>query len=108
MPESSSLLEEGGALPELDPVLHSKLRLAIVSLLVGVEQADFTWLRAKTAATDGNLGAQLLKLEEAGYVSVEKRFVARKPQSRYQFTAAGRAALAEYVQALRQLLGAAL
>lgn len=95
-------------LPELDPMLHSKLRLAIVSLLVSVEQAEFTWLRAKTGATDGNLGAQLLKLEEAGYVAVEKRFVARKPQSLYRLTPVGRQALTQYVQSLRQLLGPAL
>ena len=95
-------------LPELDPMLHSKLRLAIVSLLVSVEQAEFTWLRAKTGATDGNLGAQLLKLEEAGYVAVKKRFVARKPQSLYRLTPYGRQALTQYVQSLRQLLGPAL
>ena len=64
-------------LPELNPVIHGKLRLALLSLLSGVEEADFTWLRTKTGSTDGNLGAQLLKLEEAGYVTVKKRFVQR-------------------------------
>ena len=95
-------------LPELNPVIHGKLRLALLSLLVGVEEAEFTWLRAKTGATDGNLGAQLLKLEEAGYVTVEKRFVQRKPQTLYRMTEAGRAALGEYVAALKQLLGSAI
>ncbi len=95
-------------LPELNPVVHGKLRLALLSLLAGVEQADFTWLRDKTGSTDGNLGAQLLKLEEAGYVAVEKKFVQRKPQSIYRMTEPGRAALGEYVQALRQLLGGAI
>ncbi|HME58521.1 MAG TPA: transcriptional regulator [Terracidiphilus sp.] len=95
-------------LPELNPVIHGKLRLALLSLLVGAEEAEFTWLRAKTDSTDGNLGAQLLKLEEAGYVAVEKKFVHRKPQSIYRMTEAGRAALAEYVAALKQLLGAAI
>lgn len=94
-------------LPELNPVVHSRLRLALLALLSGVDEAEFTWLREKTAATDGNLGAQLLKLEEAGYVTVKKKFVARKPQSRYRITAAGRQALSEYVQALKKLLGAA-
>jgi len=94
-------------LPELNPVIHGKLRLALLSLLSGVDEAEFTWLRAKTGATDGNLGAQLLKLEEAGYVSVEKRFVLRKPQTLYRMTEAGRAALTEYVAALRELLGGA-
>ena len=69
-------------MPELNPVVHGRLRLALLSLLSGVEEAEFTWLRAKTEATDGNLGAQLLKLEEAGYVAVEKKFVLRKPQTR--------------------------
>jgi len=95
-------------LPELNPVIHGKLRLALLSLLAGVEDAEFTWLRAKTGATDGNLGAQLLKLEEAGYVKVKKRFVERKPQSLYRMTETGRAALAEYVRALKELLGASI
>jgi len=95
-------------LPELNPVVHGKLRLALLSLLAGVEHADFIWLRDKTGSTDGNLGAQLLKLEEAGYVAVEKKFVQRKPQSIYRMTEPGRAALVEYVRALKQLLGDAI
>jgi DNA-binding PadR family transcriptional regulator len=95
-------------LPELNPVVHGRLRLALLSLLSGVEEAEFTWLRDKTQASDGNLGAQLLKLEQARYVSVEKKFVLRKPQTLYRITAAGRQALSEYVQALRQLLGPTL
>ena len=95
-------------LPELDPVIHGKLRLAVLSLLVAVEEADFTWLRQKTGSTDGNLGAQMLKLEEAGYVSAEKRFVARKPQTLYRMTPKGRDALTNYVAALKSILGSAL
>jgi DNA-binding PadR family transcriptional regulator len=95
-------------LPELNPVIHGKLRLALLSLLAGVEQAEFTWLRGKTGSTDGNLGAQLLKLEEAGYINVEKKFVLRKPQTIYRITENGRRALGEYVQALKQLLGSAI
>ena len=95
-------------LPELNPVIHGKLRLALLSLLAGVEEAEFTWLRSKTGSTDGNLGAQLLKLEEAGYIKVEKKFVQRKPQTIYRLTESGRQALAEYVQALKQLLGPAI
>lgn len=95
-------------LPDLDPVVHGKLRLAILSLLVGVEEADFTWLRDKTGSTDGNLGAQMLKLEEAGYVAMQKRFAGRKPQTAYRMTPAGRKALAAYVAAIRTLLGGAL
>jgi DNA-binding HxlR family transcriptional regulator len=95
-------------LPELNPVIHGKLRLALLSLLSGVEEAEFTWLRSKTGSTDGNLGAQLLKLEEAGYVAVEKKFIQRKPQTLYRMTEQGRAALGEYVQALKLLLGGAI
>ena len=92
-------------LPELNPVIHGKLRLALLALLANVEEADFIWLRARTGSTDGNLGAQLAKLEEAGYVAVKKKFVQRKPRTRYRMTEAGRKALSEYVQALKQLLG---
>jgi len=100
--------EPAAALPDLDPVIHGKLRLALLSLLAGVEQAEFTWLKQKTSSTDGNLGAHLLKLEEAGYVSVEKKFVSRKPVTLYAMTSAGREALANYVAALKALLGGAL
>ena len=103
MPESA--VEVPTELPELDPVIHGKLRLAALSLLSTVEEAEFTWLRAKTGSTDGNLGAQLIKLEEAGYISVEKKFVQRKPQTLYRMTETGRQALTDYVQALKQLLG---
>jgi DNA-binding transcriptional ArsR family regulator len=95
-------------LPDLDPVIHGKLRLAVLSLLVATEKADFTWLREKTGSTDGNLGAQMLKLEEAGYVAMEKRFTGRKPQTLYRMTPQGRKALATYVAALKRLLGGAL
>lgn len=95
-------------LPELDPVIHGKLRLAVLSLLITVDEGDFTWLRQKTGSTDGNLGAQMLKLEEAGYVAMEKRFAGRKPQTLYRMTPAGRDALAAYVVALKTLLGGAL
>ena len=98
----------GAELPELNPVIHGKLRLALISLLTTVEEAEFTWLRARTGSTDGNLGAQLAKLEEAGYVTVEKKFVQRKPQTLYRITESGRQALATYVQSLKQLLGASM
>ena len=95
-------------LPELNPVIHGKLRLALLALLSGIEEAEFTWLRQKTGSTDGNLGAQLLKLEEVGYVAVEKKFVQRKPQTLYRMTEKGRGALTEYVSALKELLGLAI
>ena len=101
------MAEPGGA-PELDPIVHGQLRLAVLSLLAGVEKADFRWLREKTGATDGNLGANLAKLEDVKYIGVTKKFVAKKPNSVYRLTPAGRRALAAYINALRKLLGGAL
>jgi len=95
-------------LPELNPVIHGKLRLALLSLLSGVDGAEEKRLREKTGSTDGNLGAQWMKLEEAGYVAMKKRVVLRKPQTLYRMTEKGRAALSEYVEALKQLLGNAV
>ena len=80
----------------------------MLSLLSGVDEAEFTWLRAQTGSTDGNLGAHLLKLEEAGYVAMEKKFVARKPVTLYRMTGAGRVALERYIASLKALLGGAL
>lgn len=71
------------------------MRLSVLSLLTTAEEAEFTWLHARTRATDGNLGAQLAKLEETGYVSVEKKFVQRNPQTLYRLTEPGRKALAQ-------------
>jgi len=101
-------MAEPGRAPELDPIVHGQLRLAVLSLLAGVEEADFRWLRDKTGATDGNLGANLAKLEDAKYIGVTKKFVAKKPNSVYRLMPAGRKALAGYVKALRRLLGGAL
>ena len=95
-------------LPDLDPVVHGKLRLALLSLLASVDEAEFSCLRQKTGSTDGNLGAHLLKLEEAGYVAMEKKFVARKPVTLYRMTDSGRTALVDYIHALRTILGGAL
>ena len=101
-------MSESAPLPELDPVVHGQLRLALLSLLSGVDQADFKWLRERTGSTDGNLGANLARLEEARYIAVTKKFIGRKPASLYRLTPAGRRALTAYVAALRKLLGSAL
>jgi len=101
-------MADPGALPELDPIVHGQLRLAVLSLLAGVEEADFKWLREKTGSTDGNLGANLAKLEEVKYIAVTKKFVAKRPNSLYRLTSAGRKALRAYISALKQLLGGAL
>jgi len=101
-------MPDPGELPELDPIVHGQLRLSVLSLLAGVEEADFKWLREKTRSTDGNLGANLTKLEEATYIAVTKKFIAKKPNSVYRLTRTGRKALASYIKALRRLLGSSM
>ena len=89
---------------ELDPLLHSQLRLAVMSLLLGTEEADFVYIREKAGATAGNLSVQLDKLREAGYLDVEKSFVGKKPRTTCRITERGREAMAAYVEALRGYL----
>lgn len=86
---------------ELDPLLHSQLRLAIMSILLSVEEAEFVYLKEKTGATAGNLSVQLDKLSEAGYLVIEKSFVGKRPRTACHITDRGRQALASYVEALR-------
>ena len=90
---------------ELDPLLHSQLRLAIISLLLSVEEADFNYLKEKTQATSGNLSVQLDKLSEAGYIEVRKEIVGKKPHTSCSLTEKGREALEQYVSALKEYLG---
>jgi DNA-binding MarR family transcriptional regulator len=89
---------------QLDDVIHARIRLAVMSVLITVEEAEFTFLREKVNTTDGNLSIHLKKLEEAGYITVNKRFVDRKPQSTYRISETGRNALEEYIEKLEQLL----
>ena len=89
---------------ELDPLLHSQLRLAVMSLLLGTEEADCVYSREKAGATAGNLSVQLDKLSEAGYIDVEKSFVGKKPRTTCRITERGREAMAAYVEALRGYL----
>lgn len=86
---------------KLDPLLHSELRLAVMSLLVSCEEADFVYLRENTGATAGNLSVQLDKLSEAGYIETEKGFSGKKPRTVCRMTDKGRAAFADYVEALK-------
>ena len=88
----------------IDEVLHSRVRLAIVAFLAGAGTAEFAAVRNATRTTDGNASVHLRKLEDSGYVTVEKRFVARKPQSLYRLTEHGRKALSDYVAHLESLL----
>lgn len=88
-------------LPNLDPLLHSQLRLAVVSLLMSVEEADFVFLREKTGATAGNLSVQIDKLSQAGYIEVLKLQSGKRPRTICRMTETGRDAFVAYVESLR-------
>ena len=92
---------------ELDPVLHSQLRLAVVSLLMGVVVAEFTFIREQTGSTAGNLSVQITKLKEAGYIEVTKKFSNNYPQTLCKITSLGRQRFIEYVNALKDYLNPA-
>jgi len=85
---------------KLNPLLHSELRLAVMSILVGVDEAGFVYIRKQTGATAGNLSVQLDKLSEAGYIAVEKGFKGKKPCTTCRVTEAGISAFSEYVAVL--------
>lgn len=89
---------------ELDPILHSQLRLAIVSLLVSVKEAEFTYLKEQTGATAGNLSVQVQKLKEADYIDVEKKFKDNYPQTLCRITPTGVKAFEAYVAAIQKYL----
>ena len=85
----------------LNPLLHSELRLGIMSILIGVESADFTYIRGETKSTAGNLSVQLNKLSEAGYITIEKGFNGKVPRTTCKITSIGMGAFEEYVDALK-------
>jgi DNA-binding MarR family transcriptional regulator len=89
----------------LDETLHSRIRLAAASALMGVEEAEFTWLRDAIGATDGNLSTHMRKLEEAGYVKVRKTFAGRRPATFFSLSPEGREAFARYVEELAKFTG---
>ena len=89
---------------ELDPILHSQLRLAVMSLLISVKEADFSFIREKTNATAGNLSVQVQKLKDAGYIDVTKQFKDNYPQTTCKITPDGIAAFESYVKALQEYL----
>lgn len=89
---------------ELDPILHSQLRLAIMSLLISVKEAEFTFLKEKTNATAGNLSVQISKLKEAGYIEITKQFHNNYPQTICKITTEGITAFENYVQALQSYM----
>ena len=89
---------------DLDPILHSQLRLAVISLLVSTEVAEFTYIQEQTGATAGNLSIQITKLKEAGYIEVTKKFRNNYPQTLCRITPLGRQKFAEYIKTLKDYL----
>lgn len=89
---------------ELDPILHSQLRLAVISLLISVKEAEFTFLKEKTNATAGNLSVQIQKLKDAGYIDVTKQFKDNYPQTICKITSKGIDAFEQYVKALKEYI----
>jgi DNA-binding MarR family transcriptional regulator len=89
---------------ELDPILHSQLRLAVISILIGVKEAEFTFIKEKTNATAGNLSVQIQKLKEVDYIEVKKHFKENYPQTICSITNVGKKAFADYVKNIQTYL----
>lgn len=90
--------------PKLDPILHSELRLAVMSILAGVDSAEFSYIKQQTGATSGNLSVQIDKLSSADYISVEKGFKGKVPCTTCKITQVGLAAFENYVNSLKEYL----
>ena len=90
--------------PKLDPILHSELRLAVISILADVDGAEFSYIKKQTGATSGNLSVQIDKLSAAGYISVEKGFKGKMPCTTCKITQAGIEAFENYVTALKEYI----
>lgn len=93
---------------ELNPVIHSQLRLSILSILMSVEEADFMYIKQKTDATMGNLSVQITKLEEAGYIETEKMFQNKRPRTVCRMTERGKSAFVDYVNTLQTYIAPAI
>ena len=89
---------------QLNEIIHSRIRLAIMSVLISLEESEFRFLKEKVNTTDGNLSVHLKKLEDAGYISVRKEFIERKPVSSYKLTEKGSEALGLYIKKLEILI----
>ncbi|MGD8176338.1 winged helix-turn-helix domain-containing protein [Marinimicrobium sp. ARAG 43.8] len=90
---------------QIDDLIHSRIRLAVVAVLAGVEMAEFTFIRDQVKTTDGNLSTHLRKLESKQYITMEKRFVGRKPVTEVSLTVLGREAFERYLEHLESMLG---
>ena len=92
-------------LQQLDDLIHSKVRLGIMAALASAEEVDFNFLKEKLNLTDGNLSANMRRLEEAGYIEVTKTFLQRKPKTLYRITSLGQKAFEQYLEHLRLIIG---
>ena len=90
---------------ELDPLLHSELRLAVMSILISVEEADFVFIKEQTKATSGNLSVQIDKLSKAGYIEITKTFKGKMPHTLCRLTPIGSQAFENYIEALKSYIG---
>lgn len=89
---------------DLDPILHSQLRLSIVSILMSVDEANFSFIKNETQATSGNLSVQIKKLQDAGYIEVKKSFINNYPNTSLSITRKGMEAFEQYVNSLRNYI----
>lgn len=89
---------------QLDPLVHAPTRLSILSILITVENANFVFLKESIGTTDGNLSNHLTKLEESGYINIEKSFKGKKPQTTCAITQKGREAFEKYIEQLEQIV----
>ncbi len=94
-------MNKGNGFKPLDPLLHSELRLAIMSILINADNADFSYIRQQTGATAGNISVQIDKLSRAGYITVSKGFRGKMPQTRCSITEKGQTAFQEYIESLK-------
>ena len=97
-------MSDGFDIAAIDDVIHGRLRLGVMAYLSGSGMAEFNELKARLQASDGNLSVHLRKLEEAGYVAIEKTYAGRKPLTRVSITDAGRTAFITYLDAIEKLL----
>jgi DNA-binding MarR family transcriptional regulator len=98
-------MAEGFDIGDIDDVIHGRVRLGVMAYLSSAQSVDFPSLKGKLSVTDGNLSVHLSKLEEAGYVSIDKQFVGKKPQTTINLTPKGRAAFTAYLEAITKLVG---
>jgi len=96
---------DGFDIDDIDEVIHGRVRLGVMAYLSSAEMADFNTLKARLQVTDGNLSVHLRKLEDAGYIGVDKSFVGRKPLTQVRITREGQAAFLRYLDAIGKLVG---